>query len=521
MSRFLSLFAAVIFCALCGLVSPALAGRPYVVVDTGQKTCFGDNAPIVCPEPGQAYYGQDAEYEGAQPAYRDNGDGTISDMNTGLMWVKERGPTVTWDEAMRGAASCRVGGYSDWRAPTIKELYSLIDFTGGQGRTEATSRPYLDTRYFDFKYGNQTAGDRIIDCQDWSSTVYVRTTMNNDSTAFGVNFADGRIKGYPKDRMSRSGHRTRYVRYVRGNPNYGNNRFADNGDGTVTDAATGLTWQKADSGRGLNWKDALAYAEGLKLAGHDDWRLPSAKELQSIADYSRSPAIDPVFTMSDKKAYYWTGTTHLENGRADVAVYVAFGPAMGYMTLPPGRGGTPRIMDVHGAGAQRSDPKSGDPSRFPHGRGPQGDDIRIFNLARCVRGGQATPVMPSLTTMLVVQSPQGAPEPPMGQEAGQGAGYGGPLVERGQGMGMRQGSGQGAGYGRQGGQNGRMGPPPEAFAACAGKSEGATCSFNAPHGVVTGVCGQRPPGFLCVPMGGPGGRGGQGGMPPDGPPPAQ
>ena len=44
-------------------------------------------------------------------------------------------------------------------------------------------------------------------------------------------------------------------------------------------------------------------------------------------------------------------------------------------------------IDVHGAGAQRSDPKAGDPAMFPHGRGPQGDVIRINNFIRCVRGG--------------------------------------------------------------------------------------------------------------------------------------
>jgi hypothetical protein len=46
-------------------------------------------------------------------------------------------------------------------------------------------------------------------------------------------------------------------------------------------------------------------------------------------------------------------------------------------------------MDVHGAGAQRSDPKTGDPKRFARGRGPQGDDVRILNYARAVRGGAA------------------------------------------------------------------------------------------------------------------------------------
>jgi hypothetical protein len=43
-------------------------------------------------------------------------------------------------------------------------------------------------------------------------------------------------------------------------------------------------------------------------------------------------------------------------------------------------------LDVHGAGAQRSDPKSGNPTDYPKGRGPQGDAIRIYNYVRLVRG---------------------------------------------------------------------------------------------------------------------------------------
>jgi len=53
-----------------------------------------------------------------------------------------------------------------------------------------------------------------------------------------------------------------------------------------------------------------------------------------------------------------------------------------------GQGGSEyHYMDVHGAGAQRSDPKAGDPAMFPHGRGPQGDVIRIYNYVRLVRSG--------------------------------------------------------------------------------------------------------------------------------------
>ena len=56
----------------------------------------------------------------------------------------------------------------------------------------------------------------------------------------------------------------------------------------------------------------------------------------------------------------------------------------------PTSGGNTTCLDVHGAGSQRSDPKAGDPSQFPRGRGPQGDVIDIYNMVRPVRGGKAS-----------------------------------------------------------------------------------------------------------------------------------
>jgi hypothetical protein len=186
-----------------------------------------------------------------------------------------------------------------------------------------------------------------------------------------------------------------FVRYVRGNSDYGANNFVDNGDGTITDTATGLMWSKDDSSEELDWEDALMWVQQKNEESHlgyDDWRLPNAKELQSIADYKRSPqttnsaAIDPVFKVTsiiDERGemnypFYWTSTTHADAaGGGNAAVYIAFGEAFGYMGNS--------WIDVHGAGAQRSDPKSGDPADYPYGRGPQGDAIRIYNYVRCVR----------------------------------------------------------------------------------------------------------------------------------------
>jgi hypothetical protein len=174
-------------------------------------------------------------------------------------------------------------------------------------------------------------------------------------------------------------------------------------------------WMKEDSRQALNWEEALMYAEKLEYAGYSDWRLPNAKELQSLVDYSRAPdagtptqvgpAIDPVFESTDislteepEYAFYWSGTTHLDGPEANYAVYLAFGRATGWMQVPPNSGNYV-LWNVHGAGAQRSDPKSGNPEDFPYGHGPQGDVIRIYNYVRAVRSigtstGTGTPWVP-------------------------------------------------------------------------------------------------------------------------------
>ena len=94
-------------------------------------------------------------------------------------------------------------------------------------------------------------------------------------------------------------------------------RFVDNGDGTVTDTSTGLTWQQVAADMNDNqqidppdlvaWCEALTYCENLVLAGDDDWRLPNIRELQSIVDYGRDPVLDPIFLTV--AAAHWSSTT--------------------------------------------------------------------------------------------------------------------------------------------------------------------------------------------------------------------
>ena len=163
-----------------------------------------------------------------------------------------------------------------------------FDVSGYSGSDTSSLVPFIDTDYFEFGYGDTDAGERIIDAQFASSTLYVSTVMgNNADVMFGVNLADGRIKGYPA-----SDNKEYYVLFVRDNTEYDTNELTDNGNGTISDSATGLMWQQDDSGSGMLWADALTYCESLSTGSYDDWRLPNAKELQSIVDYTRSPRHD-------------------------------------------------------------------------------------------------------------------------------------------------------------------------------------------------------------------------------------
>jgi hypothetical protein len=163
------------------------------------------------------------------------------------------------------------------------------------------------------------------------------------------------------------------------------------------------------------WEDALAWVQAQNAAnylGYNDWRLPNAKELHSLVNYMNAPdynglsAIDTAFftctgiTNENGEAdfpYYWTSTTHAAYSptgpTGGSAIYISFGRALGYSTK------FGKWIDVHGAGAQRSDPKVGPPYSFattyvvtkdgvPHtgyAHGPQNDALRGLNFVRCVR----------------------------------------------------------------------------------------------------------------------------------------
>ncbi|TCS41081.1 DUF1566 domain-containing protein [Reinekea marinisedimentorum] len=390
--------------------SPAEGGYP--IVSCGTKKFYHDSGefePGNPPKPDEDFGRQSAYYNQTdlvnQPSYRffDDDKMIVEDQVTGLMWTsspflfgKEK---KTFKEAMEGLDEFnarKLGGFNDWRIPTIKELYSLADFSGSFGFEFDTSEPFFDTDFFEMPDSPEVLnpGDRFLDTQTVTSTIYRSQTLGSTTTMFGYNFRDGFLKGYPSVK-------TFTVFYVRGNTHYGQNMFVDNGDGTVSDLATGLMWMKYDSGTfrtgptgdgRMDWRSAMNYCENLHFAGHDDWRLPDAKQLHSILDYERcpdvtnSPAIDPLFECTpivnmagiQDWSDYWTSTPFCERNES---IDMSFGRAMGALGN--------RSMDVHGAGAQRGDTRSAGNGEvfYPWngGKHPQGDETYARNMVRAVR----------------------------------------------------------------------------------------------------------------------------------------
>ncbi|MBF0353602.1 MAG: DUF1566 domain-containing protein [SAR324 cluster bacterium] len=262
------------------------------VPDTGQTTSYTTT------------FGEDHDYTTHTPSYTDNGNSTVTDNVTGLMWQKEDdGSTRTWDNAGTYCSGLSLGGYSDWRLPTPRELQSIVSY--------GTYNPAINGTYFPNTQNNRY----------WSSMSYI----NNSTHAWYLSTQKGEINRDVKSTTS-------YVRCVRGGTSSGIwtvNYLSENS--TVQDLATGLMWQKVDDGSARSKDQGLNYCESLALENFTDWRLPDIKELESIVDYSSyNPAINTsYFSNTQTSAYYMSSTSDVSNSLATWRIHFGegyFGP---------------------------------------------------------------------------------------------------------------------------------------------------------------------------------------------------
>ncbi|MEI7802797.1 MAG: DUF1566 domain-containing protein, partial [Bacteroidota bacterium] len=174
--------------------------------DTGETTSYTNT------------FGEDNDYTINPPFFLLNGNGTVTDTVTGLIWQQTDGGEMTIENAHQYCDTLTLGGYNDWRLPTAHESFSILN--------QQFANPALDNSVF-----------ITTDAEYW----WTGTFQINDSSKVWVTNAGGGIGNHPKsETISAGGNKKFHVRAVRdiNIPSLIPNHFTDNGDGTVTDNLT-------------------------------------------------------------------------------------------------------------------------------------------------------------------------------------------------------------------------------------------------------------------------------------------
>lgn len=277
---------------LCCLLIPVSAGA-FTLPDTVQTKCYDNTQQIACPtSPTADFYGQDGVYLSAPMALTDNGNGTVTDNNTGLTWQQTPDRTgLNWDNAGTYCSALDMGGHTDWRLPSRREIATLVSYN-------------RDFPTFATLLNNATSNETF-----WTSTTYSVDTTQAYALANGTAYMELRSKDTASASVA--------TRCVRGDalPAF---TPTDNGL-TITDTSTGTMWTKDSVTTGKTWQQALSYCETLGTGGYTDWRLPNISELYSLFDDTRTnPALPVGFSNVGNPPAFWSSTS--ENDLPDYAM---------------------------------------------------------------------------------------------------------------------------------------------------------------------------------------------------------
>ena len=237
-----------------------------------------------------SYVGDDGYFQrGVDISYTDNLNGTITDNVTNLVWQDNNESNsidfaYRWNDAVSYCENLELGGYDDWRLPSVDELLTISD----KGRYKPSINPI-------FNY--------VANSTYWSSDSY----ENNTSYAWIVGFEYGQTTQWGL-KTNRD-----YIRCVRGEK-VPKTYTRDDYNNIVTDTQHGLMWQDDNSVKisTRTWKDAIDYCEDLNLLGYGDWHLPNFNELHSIVDLNRTDIpINSIF-INTADGRYWSSTSIAE-----------------------------------------------------------------------------------------------------------------------------------------------------------------------------------------------------------------
>ena len=200
-----------------------------------------------------------------------------------------------WNNTVNDANSNALCGISDWRVPTLDEIIDL-------SYMHKDSAPHIDSDYFpntEVTYQYWTALPRADKAIAFSQSSATPAALDTNSSVY-LRLVSGVIRGYQWE----------------------DSRYQDNADGTITDLETNLMWAKCSGGleydvdacqgssASVDWRDALEAAENATLADYDDWRLPNAKELQTLSALSAdgSSGVNAMFTLGNDDRYIHSST---------------------------------------------------------------------------------------------------------------------------------------------------------------------------------------------------------------------
>jgi hypothetical protein len=338
--------------------------QPAPVARTGQTKCYLDNGTEMSSCSGTF---RDGDYQMGvpwpDPRFTDNGDGTVTDNLTGLMWAKDANldnGTMIWVDAIDYANNLSLGTEcgtprTDWRLPNIKELLSLIDY-GNYNVVLPSNHPFSN----------------VQDGYYWSSTTAVKSWVENK--AFRVTLVDGRVYRVAKGNgnwvwpvrgetigspapVPKTGQTKCYVGYFEvtcagtgQDGEYQNGvawpspRFKDHQDGTVTDRLTGLMWASdANIWGAVYWPHAIVDIHNLSLGSDGcggpawgDWRMPNIKEQLSLIDYGNyGPVLisGHPFSDVDLGSYWYFTSTDYKVGNSINPVKMKVGMGDGYVGM--------------------------------------------------------------------------------------------------------------------------------------------------------------------------------------------
>ena len=332
--------ALVLFIGVGLAFSAHAAAPPAPVPRTGQTACYAATGSAVTGCPGTGQDGDTATgVAWPDPRFAENGDLTILDKLTGLVWTQDANPAggaKTWQEALDYIKTLNGGnhlGQSDWRLPNVNELESLVnkqpnlaDWLHAQGfRNLQVDYYWTSTTYASLVTCAWSVGlyGGIVAGHDKAGAYYVWPVRQGKAGAVSLP-QTGQTTCYDRSGVAVDCAGTGQDGESQAGVPWPNPRFVENADGTVADRLTGLAWSKEGmvpgpdaclpgKRRSLQGASRLVTCLNAKnYLGRKDWRLPNRNELASLVNHGQADSAAWLNSQGFSRiqsSSYWSSST--------------------------------------------------------------------------------------------------------------------------------------------------------------------------------------------------------------------